>query len=263
MTTPPTPDANELHRLLTEAERKLRKLAKTCLAIKTSLDKPYSDTPQTTPWRQFVEQPTRDAYNLAQEIRQALRAHRQTQPDLMHSPTCPRPHAPREMLVTSDDLAARTLAAIERLEAAAVAVRDAPPDVSVISLPGRPVAVPSEAEQRQMRDRLRREQRERLRAVSPERALLEEQGDPEVVLRRCAAARELVDLHGIVWRDVGWLAVEDGEIAEEEAELPVCGLCVPRHSSFERRENVPEGPCATLRLVAAAFGIEDGQETTS
>lgn len=71
-----TPDerVTVLRSLLTDAERRLRKLAKTCLVVKTSLDKPYGDKPDTTPWKQHVERPTRDAYNLAQEIRRELKA---------------------------------------------------------------------------------------------------------------------------------------------------------------------------------------------
>lgn len=79
MTTPPNAETAELYRLLADAERRLRKLAKTCLVVKTTLDKPYSDKPDTTPWKHYVERPARDAYNLAQEIRQALRAREQEQ----------------------------------------------------------------------------------------------------------------------------------------------------------------------------------------
>lgn len=85
---------------------------------------------------------------------------------------------------------------------------------------------------------------------------------PAAVLRRCAADREIVELHGIVWRDIGWLAEEDGEMLQEEAELPVCGLCVPRHSSFRRREDVPEGPCRTVQLIGRGYGISVEEETT-
>ncbi|MEU2724095.1 hypothetical protein [Streptomyces smyrnaeus] len=66
------------------------------------------------------------------------------------------------------------------------------------------------------------------------------------------ARQRLLELHGIVYRDVMWLAA-DG--AEETAELPVCGHCVPRHSSFPSRAEVPEGPCLTLRLLALAFRL--------
>lgn len=84
--------------------------------------------------------------------------------------------------------------------------------------------------------------------------------DPSSVLRRCAADRKLVDLHGIIHRDIGWLEWDEGEHAEMYAELPVCGLCVPKHSSFPRREDVPEGPCRTVRILAEGYGLSDHQE---
>lgn len=64
---------DELRRLLTEAEDALRELSKKCLVVKTTLDKPYPDAPHLTPWTQYVQRPASRAYNLAVEIRQALR----------------------------------------------------------------------------------------------------------------------------------------------------------------------------------------------
>lgn len=61
-----------LRSMLGDAEQRLRDLSKTCVAVKTSLDKPYSDAPGTTPWKRFVELPTRLAYDLAVEIRRHL-----------------------------------------------------------------------------------------------------------------------------------------------------------------------------------------------
>jgi hypothetical protein len=61
-----------LRSMLDDAEQRLRDLSKTCLTVKTTLDQPYSDAPGTTPWKRFVERPTRDAYNLAVEIRRHL-----------------------------------------------------------------------------------------------------------------------------------------------------------------------------------------------
>ena len=84
--------------------------------------------------------------------------------------------------------------------------------------------------------------------------------DEDAVLRRCAADRKLVDLHGIVHRNIGWLEWDEGEHAEMYAELPVCGLCVPKHSSFPRREDVPVGPCRTVRILAEGYGLSDHQE---
>ncbi|MFE4373376.1 hypothetical protein ACFRMN_35110 [Streptomyces sp. NPDC056835] len=66
------------------------------------------------------------------------------------------------------------------------------------------------------------------------------------MLRAIDAKRLIVDLHRIVHREIGWL--ENGE--EEHGEIPVCGLRVPKHSNYQRREHVPVGPCLTLRLLA-------------
>lgn len=77
------------------------------------------------------------------------------------------------------------------------------------------------------------------------------ENDPAAVIRMCQAHRELLELHAIVWRDIGWLA--DGE--ENYAEIPVCGLCVPKHSHFASRADVPEGPCQTVKTVAEGYGL--------
>lgn len=73
--------------------------------------------------------------------------------------------------------------------------------------------------------------------------------DPARVLAEVEVKRQLLKLHAIVHREIGWLS--DGE--EEHAEIPVCGLCVPRHSHFRRREDVPEGACSTVRLLALPY----------
>jgi hypothetical protein len=70
--------------------------------------------------------------------------------------------------------------------------------------------------------------------------------DPARVLREVERDRRIIELHGIVHRNIGWL--KDGD--EEYGEIPVCGLCVPKHSHYQRREEVPEGPCLTVRLLA-------------
>ena len=70
--------------------------------------------------------------------------------------------------------------------------------------------------------------------------------DPARALREVERDREIVELHGIVHRNIGWM--DDGD--DEYGEIPVCGLCVPRHSHFRCREDVPKGPCLTLRLLA-------------
>lgn len=82
--------------------------------------------------------------------------------------------------------------------------------------------------------------------------------DPVTALAQCDAHEALLELHGIVHRDIGWLEWDESEHAEMSAELPVCGLCVPRHSSFTRREDVPEGPCRTVRLLALAYQHRPG-----
>ncbi|MEU9220151.1 DUF6221 family protein [Streptomyces sp. NPDC048376] len=79
--------------------------------------------------------------------------------------------------------------------------------------------------------------------------------DPARVLRETDAKRQLLDLHGLVHRDLIWLD-ETGE--ERTAEIPVCGHCVPRHSAFPRPSAVPQGPCATLRLLALPYADRHG-----
>lgn len=72
------------------------------------------------------------------------------------------------------------------------------------------------------------------------------------------ALQAVVDLHYIIWRDIGWLEHVDGERDEAYAELPVCGHCVPRHSHFSSRAEVPEGPCATIQAIARELGLKTG-----
>lgn len=73
--------------------------------------------------------------------------------------------------------------------------------------------------------------------------------DPARVLRETSSTRVLIDMHSLIHRNVTWL--EDG--AEQTAEVPVCSNCVPRHSAYADRDDVPEGPCTTLRLLAYAY----------
>ena len=73
--------------------------------------------------------------------------------------------------------------------------------------------------------------------------------DPARVLREVDAKRHLLQMHSLIHRDLLWL--ENGN--EETAELPVCGLCVPKHLCYQDRDDVPEGPCTTLRLLAYAY----------
>jgi len=53
------------------AEDALRAIGKAWLVVKPTLDKPYPDAPETTPWLRFVEKPTRAAYNLGTKLRAA------------------------------------------------------------------------------------------------------------------------------------------------------------------------------------------------
>lgn len=73
--------------------------------------------------------------------------------------------------------------------------------------------------------------------------------DPARVLAEVNAKRQILDLHGIVHREIGWLA--DGE--EEHGEIAVCGACVPKHAHYQRRADVPEGACTTVRLLALPY----------
>ena len=84
--------------------------------------------------------------------------------------------------------------------------------------------------------------------------------DPAAVLADIAAKRAVLELHAIVWRDITWLEREDDQLAEAIDELPVCGLCVPRHSSFQSRDAVPEGPCRTIRLLATGYTERPGYD---
>jgi hypothetical protein len=77
---------------------------------------------------------------------------------------------------------------------------------------------------------------------------------PGRVLTDLAVKHLILDEHAIVHRGIGWL--EDGD--EEHAEIPVCGSCVPKHSWYGRRADVPEGPCRTVRLLAEPYEGEDG-----
>ncbi|MER7500465.1 DUF6221 family protein [Nonomuraea pusilla] len=72
---------------------------------------------------------------------------------------------------------------------------------------------------------------------------------PERILADVAAKRRILHEHAIVHREIGWL--EDGD--EDNAEIPVCRSCVPKHSWYGSRADVPEGPCRTVRLLALPY----------
>lgn len=61
--------------------------------------------------------------------------------------------------------------------------------------------------------------------------------------------------HVLVLRVIAWTD-EDGVL--HATEHTVCGYCVPEHSYFGRREDIPEGPCATRRAFAPAGEAPDG-----
>lgn len=60
---------------LREAEEALRAIGKAAIVVKPTLDRPYSDAPDWTPWTRFMERPAKRAYNLGQQIRRYLKDH--------------------------------------------------------------------------------------------------------------------------------------------------------------------------------------------
>lgn len=70
------------------------------------------------------------------------------------------------------------------------------------------------------------------------------------MLAEVEAKRRIIDEHGLMFREIGWLD-EDNEEAYEE--LEVCARCIPKHSHFRSRAEVPTGPCRTLRLLALPY----------
>lgn len=154
----------------------------------------------------------------------------------MHFARRPEPHASEDPPVTTDDLVPRILAAINELEAAALAERDASADLHVITRPGAPQ--PTELEKLALKRRMDQEARERRRRANPAKALLEEQGDWDVVLRRCAADRKLIALHPQD-PELGWL----------------CQLCGGEGQNIDCTY-----PCDTLRLVADSYGVAPATE---
>ena len=59
--------------LLAEAADALWQCAKAALTVKPTLDVPYSDAPDWTPYTRWVEPPARTAHDLAMKIRKHLR----------------------------------------------------------------------------------------------------------------------------------------------------------------------------------------------
>ncbi len=60
-------------RLLEQAADALLECAKSALTIKPSLDEPYPDAPEWTPWTRWVERPAQRAHDLYIEIRKRLK----------------------------------------------------------------------------------------------------------------------------------------------------------------------------------------------
>ena len=82
--------------------------------------------------------------------------------------------------------------------------------------------------------------------------------DPARVLRDVEVKRQILDIHGIIWRSIGWLE-RDGDVLDEAyEELPVCVACVAKHSSFPTRDAVPVGPCRYVRLLASPYSDRPG-----
>lgn len=72
--------------------------------------------------------------------------------------------------------------------------------------------------------------------------------DPNVVLRRCAADRVILQQHRPI-NDAGW----------------ICGVCIePGYIGFEYRSDWPtvNAPCPTLVALASAYGLSVEEETT-
>lgn len=64
--------AEQLRAELAEASEALRAVGKAALTVAPTLRQPYRDAPETSPWKQFMEQPARRAYNLGVRIRRLL-----------------------------------------------------------------------------------------------------------------------------------------------------------------------------------------------
>lgn len=79
--------------------------------------------------------------------------------------------------------------------------------------------------------------------------------DPARIVAEVAAKRQILAEHDTMWRDIGWLDDERCEVYEE---LAVCARCVPKHSHFRTRADVPVGPCRTVRILASPYRSEPG-----
>ncbi len=86
--------------------------------------------------------------------------------------------------------------------------------------------------------------------------------DPADAERRYTSALRVLERHAIIHRNIGWLEPDDGWQGGSYAELPVCGRCVPKHSHFGSRAEVPEGACIEVRDLAASLGLDTEGSTT-
>lgn len=59
--------------LLEAAEQALTRCWKAALTVKPTLDVPYPDAPETSPWAKFAEPAARRAHDLAMRLRKHLR----------------------------------------------------------------------------------------------------------------------------------------------------------------------------------------------
>lgn len=66
-------EIGEQRGLLTRAGEALRKLALATIVVKPTLDRPYPDRPDATPWTLWVHRPARIAYDVGTAIRRRER----------------------------------------------------------------------------------------------------------------------------------------------------------------------------------------------
>jgi hypothetical protein len=66
-------DLTQLRADLAEASEALCAVGKAALTVAPTLEKPYRDAPETSPWTQFMEQPARRAYNLGVRLRRQIK----------------------------------------------------------------------------------------------------------------------------------------------------------------------------------------------
>lgn len=73
MTASSLDELEQARQLLTEAAVALWEIAKTALTVKPSLDVPYPDAPELTPWTRWMEPRARRAHDTAMRIRKYLK----------------------------------------------------------------------------------------------------------------------------------------------------------------------------------------------